>query len=111
MANRYHGDFIVVDTTDTQLGGHQPTGGQKGNLRITGIQWLATPTKAIADTNKLTIEYERDGGDIVIAVDAQLTTTGARSVYYQREFNYKPWIVPGLYIEDIDGGELIIWLD
>lgn len=111
MANRYHSTFMVIDTTDTQIGGQHPTGGLKGNLRITGIVWLATPSKAITDGNKLTIEWERDGGDIVIACDAQLTTSGARSIYYQKDFHYKPWIVPGLYIEDLDGGELQIFLD
>jgi len=108
--NRYHGDWIVVDTTDTQIGGPHPTGGMKGNLRITAIKWVATAAKAIADGNALNIEWERDGGDIVIACDAQLAAlTG--SVIYSVEFHYKPWIVPGLYIEDLDGGELQIFLD
>ena len=110
MANRYHSTWMVIDTTDTQIGGRHPTGGLTGNLQITAIKWVATATRDIADADKLTIEWERDGGDIVIACDAQLAAlTG--SVIYSVEFHYKPWIVPGLYIEDIDGGELQVFLD
>jgi hypothetical protein len=110
MANRYSGKFIVVDTTDTQLGGSSPTGGVKGDLYIKAIKWVATAAKAIADANKLTIEWKDTNGDIVIACDAQLAAlTG--SVIYSVEFGGKPWVVPGLYIEDLDGGEIQIFLD
>ena len=112
MSNRYHGTWMVIDTTDTQIGGLHPTGGMTGNLRITGMQWIATSAsnKDIADGDKLIIEWERDGGDIVISVDAQLAAVTG-SVLWENHWHYKPWIVPGLYIEDIDGGELNIWLD
>lgn len=108
MANRYNGKLLVIDTTDTQIGGPSPTGGPKGSLSILAIKWVATAAKAIADTNKLTIEWMRDG-DIAIACDAQLAAlTG--SVIYSAEFSYPGWIVPGLYIEDLDGGELQVFL-
>ena len=110
MSNRYNGKIIVVDTTDTQLGGSSPTGGVKGNLAIKAIKWVATAAKAIADTNKLTIEWNDANGDIVIACDAQLAAlTG--SVIYSVEFGGNPWIVPGLFIEDLDGGELQVFLE
>lgn len=109
MSNRYNAKFIVIDTTDTQIGGPNPGGGPKGHLQIRAIKWVATAAKAIADGNALTIEWAKDGGDIVIACDAQLAAlTG--SVIYSVEFGGEPWIVPGLYIEDLDGGELQIFL-
>jgi hypothetical protein len=46
----------------------------------------------------------------VIACDAQLAAVTG-SVIYSVEFGGKPWIVPGLYIEDLDGGELQIFLE
>jgi len=104
---------MVIDTTDTQIGGPHPTGGMTGNLRIVGMKWCATAAsnRDIADADKLTIEWEKDGGDIVIACDAQIATQGALSVFWEQTWGYKPWIVPGLYIEDIDGGELQVFLD
>jgi len=110
MANRYHSQFMVIDTTDTQIGGPNATGGTKGPLLIKAIKWVATTGNAIADTDKLTIEYQKNGGDICIECDAQLAAlTG--SVIYSVEFGAKAWVVPGLYIEDIDGGELQIFLE
>ena len=34
MANRYNAKYIVIDTTDAQLGGPEADGGPKGNLHI-----------------------------------------------------------------------------
>ena len=110
MSNRYNGKIIVVDTTDTQLGGSSPTGGVKGNLAIKAIKWVATAARDIADADALTIEWNDTNGDIVIACDAQLATVTG-SVIYSVEFGGNPWIVPGLYIEDLDGGELQIFLE
>jgi len=99
----------VIDTTDTQIGGPNATGGVKGNLYIRAIKWVATNARAIADAHKLTIKWKDSNGDIVIACDAQLAAlTG--SVVYSVEFGGDPWIVPGLFIDDIDGGELTIFL-
>jgi len=110
MANRANGKIIVVDTTDTQIGGPEADIGPKGDLHIKAIVWVATAAKAIADTNKITIEWARNGGDIVIACDAQLAAlTG--SMPYKVEFGGSPWVVPGLFIEDLGGGELQIFLD
>ena len=109
MANRYNGKIIVVDTTDTQIGGDNPTGGVKGKLYIKAIKWVATAARDIADADKLTIEWKDTNGDIVIACDAQLAAVTG-SVIYSVEFG-EPWIVPGLYIEDLDGGELQVFLE
>lgn len=109
MANRYNGKIIVIDTTDTQIGGPNPTGGPTGDLHIKAIIWVATAAKAIADTNAFNIEWGKNGGDIVIACDAQLAAlTG--SMPYKVEFGGEPWIVPGLYVEDLGGGELQFFL-
>jgi hypothetical protein len=111
MANRYNGSLIVVDTTDTQIGGPNAGIGPKQQLHIQSIYWVATAAsnKDIADGDKLTIEWVKDGGDIVIACDAQLAAVTG-SMVYKAEFHIKPWSVPGLYIEDIDGGELQVFL-
>jgi hypothetical protein len=110
MANRYNAKYIVIDTTNTQIGGPNPTGGPVGSLAIKAIKWVATAARDIADADKLSIEWGKDGGDEVIGCDAQLAAiTG--SVIYSLEFGGSAWIVPGLYIEDIDGGELLIILE
>lgn len=109
MANRYNGKIIVVDTTDTQIGGPNPTGGPVGPLCILAIKWVATAAKAIADGNALTIDWNNSQGDIAIACDAQLAAlTG--SVIYSVEFGRPGWIVPGFFIDDLDGGELQFFL-
>ena len=110
MANRYNGKIIVVDTTDTQIGGQNPTGGPVGSLSIKAMKWVATAARDIADADKLTIEWKDTNGDIAIACDAQLAAVTG-SVIYSVEFGGSPWVVPGLFIEDIDGGELQIFLD
>jgi len=110
MANRYNAKIIVVDTTNTQIGGPEATGGPKGPLCIKAIKWVATAAKDIADGDAFNIEWGKDGGDIVIACDAQLAAVTG-SMPYSVEFGSSPWIVPGLYIEDLGGGELQFFLD
>ena len=110
MANRYAGKVIVVDTTDTQVGGPNAGIGPKGPLRLRGIYWVATNAAAIADGNYINLDWKDSSGDIAIACDAQLAAlTG--SMPYKAEFGGKPWIVPGFYVDDITGGELQFLLD
>ncbi len=110
MANRYNGKYIVVDTTDTQVGGNTPTGGPIGPLSIRAVKWLGNQNagKDIAQTDDLTIKIPYASGDEVIAVRAQEAVPNQQA--FSIEFS-KPWIVSGLYVEDLDGGELIIFLD
>ena len=115
MANRYVGNIYVIDTTDTQLGGPNPTGGVKGNLYIRAIKWVSTSASAITNDADLTIEWKDSAGDIIIAARAVIHETAASSdlsncVQYSVEFGGEPWIVPGLYFEDLDAGEVQIFL-
>lgn len=115
MANRYNGKIIVIDTTNTQIGGPNPGGGPKGDLLIKAIKWVSTAAKAIGNDNDLTIEWKDAAGDIVIAARACVHETAAsqdisNTVFYSVEFGGDPWIVPGLYIEDLDSGELQVFL-
>ena len=116
MANRYHGEIIVVDSTDTQLGGTSPTGGTKGPLSILAMQWTGTQAvnKDIAKDDDLTIKLGNASGDIVIAERAaNQSYDNAAVTVNQNQWGVsfgQPWTVPGLYIEDLDGGELTIYL-
>jgi hypothetical protein len=116
MSNRYNGKYIVVDTTNTQLGGESPTGGPTGSLAIRLIQWVNTEASPITNNADLKIEWRDANGDIVIAGRACVHETATSQdigsvVFYEANFGSKPWIVPGLYIEDLDAGELQIFLD
>jgi len=113
--NRYNGKFIVIDTTDAQIGGPEADGGPKGPLAIKAIKWVDSAANAISNDDDLTVEFGKNGGPIVIQVKATIHETAASSdfgssVFYSVEFG-TPWIVPGLYVEDIDGGELQIFLE
>ena len=110
MANRYNGKIIVIDTTDTQIGGADATGGPKGPLSILAIKWVMTGAADIANTDKFNIEWMRTGGDIVIAADAQLAVLTSGAVIYSVEFSHPGWTVPGLFIQDLGGGELVFFL-
>lgn len=114
MANRYNGKILVIDTTDTQIGGPNPTGGPTGPLEIIAIKWVNTAASAIANDADLTIEWKDGNGDIVIAARACVHETAAsqdisNTVFYSVEFA-RPWIVPGLFVEDLDSGELQVFL-
>jgi len=110
MGNRYSGKYIVIDTTDTQIGGPNPAGGPKGDLHIIAIKWCGTGNSGrdIAQNDTLSVEWGKEGGDEVIAVKAQANPP--HQLAYSVDFP-KAWIVPGLYIEDIDGGELVLYLE
>ena len=115
MANRYLGKMIIVDTTDTQIGGTNPTGGSSGPLTIKAIKWVGTSAKPIANDNDLTIEWKDKNGDICIAARAIIHETAASAnlsscIQYSVEFGGEPWTVPGLYVEDLDSGELQVFL-
>lgn len=117
MANRYNAKYIVVDTASTQLGGANPTGGVEGALQIKAIKWVNTQNsgKDIANNDDLTIKIPDTNGDKVIEARACVHETAAsqdisNTVFYSVEFG-SPWIVSGLYIADLDGGELQIFLD
>ena len=114
MANRGNGKILVVDTTDTQIGGSEADIGPTGELHIKAIKWVNTAANEIANDDDLTIEWGRNGGDIVIAARVVIHETAAsqdfaNTVLYSVEFG-TPWIVSGLFIEDLDGGELQIFL-
>ena len=116
MANRYTGKIIVIDTTDTQVGGPLAVSDPKGSLHILGMQWVTTQNsgKDIAADDDLIIKYENSSGSIVIEARAESGSAGtavtALSAVAWEMWPCQPWVVPGLYIEDIDGGELIIYL-
>lgn len=115
MSNRYNGKILVIDTTDTQIGGEDATGGPKGHLSIKAIKWVSTAASTIDNDDDLIIEWAKNGGDICISAKADVHTTANShdygAVHYSVEFGGSPWIVPGLYIEDLDGGELQVFLD
>jgi len=117
MANRYNGKIIVIDTTDTQIGGPTPTGGPIGSLSVKAIKWVTTQNsgKDIAVDDDLGIKLGSVSGDYIIEARSEsgsgaTADTALSAVAYSVEFG-TPWIVPGLYIEDLDGGELQIFLD
>ena len=121
MANRYNGKIITIDTTDTQIGGSGPkgatvAGAPKSALHIRAIKWLSTSGAAIANDNDLTIKYGDGDGDVCINTRAAVHETAASqdgpdTSGFSVEFGGSPWIVPGLYVEDLDGGILVIFLD
>ena len=108
MANRFVGKMIIVDTTDTQVGGENSGIGPAGPLSIRAIKWVATDQAAIGDTDDLNIKDEK-GGTVMIACRAQLAAVTG-SVLYSVEFGGEPWTIHGFYVEDIDGGELQVFL-
>ena len=117
MANRYTGKIIVVDTTNTQIGGPTPTGGPVGSLSIKAIKWVTTQNTGadIAADDDLGIKLGSASGDYIIECrsesgSAATAGTALSGVAYSVEFG-TPWVVSGLYIEDLDGGELQIFLD
>ena len=117
MANRYNGKIIVIDTTDTQIGTTTPDGGPAGNLAIKAIKWVTTQNsgKDIAADDDLGIKMLNEAGNYIIECRSESGSAGTAitslsGVAYSVEFG-TPWIVPGLYIEDLDGGELQIFLD
>ena len=116
MANRYTGKIIVIDTTDTQIGGPEPDGGPKGDLHIKAIKWVSTQNsgKDIANDDDLGIKFPSEAGNYIIEARAAVHETATSQdnkgcIYYSVEFG-TAWVVSGLYIEDLDGGELQIFL-
>mgnify|MGYP000291664108 CR=1 FL=1 len=109
MANRFNGKIIVIDTTDTQVGGPDATSGVTGPLSIKLRKWVGTQNsgKNIAQDDDLNILWKDANGDSVIECRAQEVTPDQEA--YSVSF-CQPWIVPGLYVEDLDGGELQIFL-
>jgi len=98
MANRTTKNPIVIDTADTELA---------GPLHIKRMIWAGTEVsgKDIAAADDLTLR-ERVSGDIVFAFRATADNLGPFVV-----FEGGTWNCPnGLYVDDIDGGELTIWL-
>lgn len=119
MANRYSGIIVTVDTTDTQVGGDNPTSGMpKGALKIKQIFWQGNDTsgKDIAADDDLTILIPDLSGNEQIALRAaNIYNDGTRTCipqYYPIVGPFaQPWIIAGLYVEDLDGGELVIVLE
>lgn len=111
MANRLtNGEILVVDTTDSQVGGMSAASGPRGPLSIRALKWVGTQNsgKDIAQNDDLTIRIRDKAGDKVIECRAQESTPYQEA--YSVEFSGRPWTVPGLYIEDLDGGEFQIFL-
>lgn len=99
MANRTSKNPIVIDTTDTAIA---------GPLIISAMYWISTAASAkdIAIADTITIKSANTNGDVLIACKAVV----APNVIPLFE-GANPWYVnEGLYIEDIDGGELHIFL-
>lgn len=100
MSNRLDSNPIVVDTTDTTV---------TGPLSIVALKWVGTQNtgKDIAQNDKLTIKDTNAAGNILIQCKAQVSAPGqeAYSVYFG-----SPWNVSGLFVDDLDGGELQIFL-
>ena len=109
MSNRYVGKMIVCDTTDTQIGGDNPADNMpKGNLCILAMKWISTEAKPIIQNNDLNILWGKKAGTGIITTRAQLAAPTQDG--YSVEFGYPGWNCNGLYVEDIDGGELQIFL-
>jgi hypothetical protein len=102
--------MVVVDTTDTQVGGVTPGIGPTGPLAIMSIKWVATQNsgKDIAQNDDLGIKFNNASGSYIIECRAQDSTP--HQLAYSVDFP-KCWIVPGLYVEDLDGGELQLFLE
>lgn len=98
MANRITGKVIVIDTTDTQI---------VGPLAINMITWVSTDGSQIAATNGLNIKLKNADGPIILACQAQ---AGEITQPYAVHFSDIWRVSDGLYVEDIDGGELQIVL-
>jgi len=110
MGNRLNNNPKIVDTTDT----HVP-----GPLSINCIKWVGTEAKPIIPDNDLHI---RTGarltgkGQLSISARAQALNDEADEVSqegYSAYFGKPGWLLgpDGLFVEDIDGGELQIFLN
>ena len=118
MANRYHGNIITIDTTNTQVGGKKASSGPTGPLKIKALKWVSTQQSGIdiANDDDLGIKIPDANGSYFIEARAAVHETAASQdnkscVYYSAEFGGKPWTIPSLYVEDLDGGELQIFLE
>ena len=111
MSNRIAGKIIVCDTAATQIGGSMPsTSMPKGPLVILAIKWVGTQNAArdIAQNDDLLIRWGDVNGTVGIECRAQEATPNQQA--YSVEFS-DSWIADnGLYIDQIDGGELQIFL-
>ena len=98
MSNRVNKNPLVIDTTDTVI---------VGPLIINAMYWISTAasTKDIAIADIITIKHLNATGDVIIACKAVV----APNIVPLFEGS-KPWYVEGLYVEDLDGGELHIFL-
>ena len=98
MANRITGKVIVIDTTDTQIA---------GPLAINMMYWASTAASQIAATNDLNIRLKDKDGDIIFSCQAQAGEITQPFIVAGSEVLR---FANGLYVEDIDGGELILVL-
>ena len=98
MANRTNKNPLVIDTTDTAI---------VGPLIITAMYWISTAASAkdIAIADTISIKHLNANGDVLIECKA----VAAPNIVPLFE-GCKPWHVEGLYVEDIVGGELVIFL-
>jgi len=106
MANRLDTNPIIIDTTNA---------GVTGPLAITAMAWVSTQETArdIAADDDLTITAGARAGETPITGGATLFAKRAESSVDNLVISFnKSWKVPnGFFVEDIDGGELHIWLE
>ena len=98
MANRTAKNPIVIDTTDTAIA---------GPLKLCRVTWngTAATNKDIAASDDLTLKWKDGSGDILFAHRATADNLGPIVVFEGGVWN----LSEGLYIEDLDGGELHLW--
>lgn len=104
MGNRVNKNPIVIDTTDVAI---------PGPLSIQAIAWIGggESTKDIVVGDRLRIKFKDENGDVCLDVKVTIDTDGGPlQIGYQQSFPRNWEVSEGLYIEDIVGGELYIWV-
>lgn len=106
MANRLLTNPMIIDTTDATI---------PGPLTIQAIAWIGggEAGKDIAVADRLRIKIRNTGGGVVLDVKAQFVNDaddGTSQVGFQQSFPRDWKVADGLYVDDIDGGELYIWV-
>lgn len=104
MGNRLNKNPIVIDTTDTAI---------PGPLSIQAIAWVggAESTKDIVVADRLRLKFKDATGDVCLDVKVSIDTDGGPiHVGFQQSFPRGWDVSEGLYVEDLVGGELYLWI-
>ena len=98
MANRLKSNPIVIDATDSAV---------PGPLHIQAIAWMSTQVSGmdIAADDDLTLKSRDATGAIVLEKRAE-TADDPLMISFSGGWN----VPDGLYVEDLDGGQLYIWV-